>query len=346
MSADIDDRFPLITADEARKHSDDTGRWVFPNLISTDSTILYGKSIAGKSYLVCDMLLSLLYPGRKFLGMRPEPSGKTWRPIILGSDPGSAAEYVGRLDQGAPTGGEPPDVAFRMMSTVRNPEHWRLLVDWIIEEGYNFVVLDNLNGVTGNCSDEEWTAFAWDAVGRLNYAGIPVVVMHHETQHQGVPSRGAPPMGASQNVQKPRVMVQVARTVEQAGFSSPIRVHVRSNSGKEPYEYVLRAEDGPNHTVVKQGYVEVRGSKKDQVVIYHDTTRANRSPETLDTRLKGAEWIVQHCQGLGPTAAARKYAEHTGRSYGGVIKDIGGNGRWRDILGRDREGNRWFVVEK
>ncbi|WP_138997629.1 AAA family ATPase, partial [Rhodococcus zopfii] len=184
---DISKRFPMTTLREAYERAKDVNPWVFEGLIASSVTTIYGKSKVGKSYLVSSMLLSLLLPDREFLGVQPSDPTKVWKPVILWTDPDSDNEYGRRLIPELPEDVDIEIPSFYVGRTTQSDE-WEALTDHLLSQGYNFVILDNLMGATGDTNDALAVTAVYDGLTRLTSRGVPVVVLHHESE-KGVKSR-------------------------------------------------------------------------------------------------------------------------------------------------------------
>jgi hypothetical protein len=200
--------------------------------------MIYGRSNVGKSYLVSSLLLSLLIEGRDFLGMQPVDKTKLWRPAVLWTDPGSDEEYGDRIHTALPDGVDIDVPTFHTGRTALADE-WSTLADHLISEGHNFVVVDNLMGATGDTNDAATMTTVFDGLTRLTSHGIPVVVVHHESE-KGPMVPGAPPMGMSSAVQKSRVWIQVRQTAKRklrggnAALARPPVVHISPSLDATP----------------------------------------------------------------------------------------------------------------
>jgi hypothetical protein len=238
----------MTTGWEAYERGKDISPWVFNKVICSSVTLIYGRSNVGKSYLVASMLLSLMLPDREFLGMQPTDPNKLWRPAILWTDPDSDSEYGNRLYQ---QGGLPPEVeipTFHLGRTARADE-WNSLANGLLAGGYNFVVLDNLIGVTGDENDPAAMTTVFDGLTRLTNRGVSVVVVHHESEHgRSVP--GAKPLGRSISVQKARAWVQVRQTNRRGLRGGNTALIIQGNGLERPQQIVAEPLTGPYYSVV------------------------------------------------------------------------------------------------
>ncbi len=297
---DIATRFPRTSLRDALERARKSERWVFPDLVCSSITLLYGRSNVAKSYLVCGMLLSLMIEGRDFLGLQPTDPGKEWRPAVLATDPGADGEYAERIDAGSPEGVD-LEVPTYFIGMTKRADEWEALTDHLIAEGYNFVVLDNLMGASGDTNNTEACTVVFDGLNRLVSKGIPVVVLHHETEHRGKTEIGAPPMGSSVVVQKPRVWAQVRKTNRKALRGGNVGIYVQGNKLDQPYDLIVKPADtglAPVFSVVGRSVFDAETGEP-------ATKKQNRDKGTMDRRSDEADWIVEHCQGLSQRDAAK-----------------------------------------
>ncbi|NKS15122.1 AAA family ATPase [Rhodococcus hoagii] len=301
---DIVSRFPRSTTKEAYERSKQHERWVFPDVICSSVTMIYGRSNVGKSYLVSSLLLSLLVEDRDFLGLQPTDRTKLWKPAILWTDPGSDEEYGDRIHT-ALADVEFDVPAYYIGRTARGDE-WEALADHLLAEGINFVVLDNLMGATGDTNDAAVMTTVFDGLTRLTNRGVPVVVLHHESE-KGMTVAGATSMGASAAIQKSRVWIQVRQTNKRKLRGGNTALVIRSNLLDQPQEIVVEPMAGPDYKVLKRGPWVSRNDIDDQ-------PKQKRSEETLDENARMAHWVVGNLQGVGVNQAAVRLAEEFNKS--------------------------------
>jgi hypothetical protein len=298
---DIASRFPRMSLREAYERSKRSEQWVFHETLCSSVTLLYGRSNVGKSYLVASMLLSLLIEEREFLGMQPTDTTKIWKPAILWTDPGSDEEYGRRIYQHLPEGVEIDIPMFHVGRTTR-PDEWGALAGSLLSEGCNFVVVDNLMGVTGDSNDAGTVTTVFDGLTRLTNRGVPVVVIHHESEHGGS-NPGAPPMGASVIVQKSRTWIQVRQTAKRKLRGGNAGLVIQSNALQQPLQVIAEPLTGPAYQVLERGPWVPRDE--------------NCKPKrTLDQNAQIAQWVVANCQGIGVNEVAKLVAEQFGGTEG------------------------------
>ena len=327
-SFDFDKRFPMMTFAEAKAKAAETERWVFEGLVSAATTMIYGRSNVGKSYLVASMLLSLTLPERAFLGQQPTDPNKEWRPAILCTDPGVQEEYAERMAQATDI---ELDIPSYSIGVTRLPHEWEALTDHLIATDRNFVVLDNLMGATGDSNDTPAISTVYDGLNRLVLRGIPVVVVHHESEH-GASIPGAPPMGISNSVQKSRVWIQARQTAKRQFRGGNLGLIVQSNKLEQPQQLIALPKTGPDFEVLNRGpWIKPDPKPKQE-----------RSRETLDQNAVKSEFVVKQCQGLGVRATAQAMAER----FGGTMdshKSSLSSGALSKMLDRSGDGasTRW-----
>jgi len=294
--SDFTKRFPVKTLRQAYEDSLKREHWVFPDTICASVTTIYGRSGVGKSFLVSEMLLSLLVEDRTFLGMQPVDRNKLWKPVILWTDPDSDGEYGSRIYPELADEGDDP-IRFIHTGRVR-PDEWEALADHVLGLGHNFVVLDNLNGVVGDSNDQSMVTAMFDGLTRLTNNNVPVVVLHHETE-KGRVVPGAPPMGASVIVQKSRAWIHVRQTKSRRRRGGNTALIVKANALEQPQQIVAEPLAGPNYRIVDRGPWEQEQA---------DAKARERNSDTLDRNAEMARYLVGNCQGKGLNAAAKELA--------------------------------------
>lgn len=283
MTFDVTTRFPRTTSREAYERSKKSEKWVFQDLVCSSVTTLYGRSSVGKSYLVSSMVLSLLLEDREFLGVQPVDAHKLWKPAILWTDPGSDTEYGERFHDNTPEGVD-VDVPLYYIGRTTKADEWDQLVNLLIEEGHNFVVVDNLMGTTGDTNDSGTVTTVFDGLTKLTNWGVPVVVLHHESEH-GRPTAGAAPMGASVIVQKSRVWIQVRQTAKRKFRGGNTALIVRANGLDQPQQIVAEPLHGPDYRVLSHGPWDTQEESEEK------PKKQERSKETYDANQDIGEFL-------------------------------------------------------
>ncbi len=291
---DVAKRFPVGCIWEAYERSKQTERWVFHETICSSLTLIYGRSGVGKSYLVNSMLLSMLLPEQEFLEMQPSDPTKVWKPVILWTDPGGDEEYAERLCIHLPEGTRVPTI--HVGRTIRIDE-WDGLTELILSESFNFVVVDNLCGMAGDTNDATALTTVFDGLTKLTNKGIPVVVIHHESE-KGKHVVGAEPLGLSNISQKSRASIQVRQTNRRGLRGGNTGLIIKGRALEQP-QSLIATPDSPNYRVLKRGpWVDDDGRKNDS--------------QKDDDNTRIARWVVDNCQGVGVNEAAKRVAEKFG----------------------------------
>jgi AAA domain len=322
VTIDVATRFPRTTLREAYELSKQTERWVFPETICSSVTLLYGRSGAGKSWLVASMLLALLINGREFLGMQPTDPNKIWKPAILWTDPGSNQEYAERMH----LHGVEVDTFYIGMTTWA--AEWKALAEHLLAEGYNFVVLDNLMGATGDTNDAKAQTIVFDGLTILTSQGVPVVVIDHETE-KGKITLGATPMGRGVAIQKSRMWIQVRKTAKRQLRGGNTALIIQGNALPRPMQIVAETLAGPDYHVLKH-------------LPWDSTDQNDDKPEPApldDKNAQIAAWVVNNCQGAGLNATAEKIAAEFGLGVDTRRQHLMKNGCLGKLLRRTGDGN-------
>lgn len=312
--------------------SQQSERWVFKDTICSSVTLIYGKSNVGKSYLVSSMVSSLLVDGREFLGMQPVDKSKLWRPAIVSTDPGTLQDYGEQIFETIPnpTGDE---VDLFEGALTLDPTRWELFADEVVANGNNFVVLDNLMGLTGDTNSSERCTVVFDAMAKLNSQGIPTVLLHHESEH-GFSATGANPMGSSVIVQKSRQWIQVRQTNRKGLRGGNTAMIIRGNRLEQPQQLVAAPMAGPNFKVLNRGAWE---STTVEAVKKQDRTKT-----TLDANADMANWVVDNCQGKSLRAAADALAKEFPTHSAGTHRNSLSGGSLSKLV--NRSGTTWTRV--
>ncbi len=316
-SIDIEKRFPVTTLKQLHAREKQPERWVFHDTVCSSLTLLYGRASVGKSYLVSSMLLSLLVKEREFLGMQPADPGKMWKPAILWTDPGSDDEYYDRIHPYLD--GADVDVPMFYVGRTSRPDEWEALADHLLVQGHNFVVLDNLTGAAGDVTDSTALTTVFDGLTRLTNRGVPVVVLHHESEH-GYSSPGAKPMGLSVITQKSRTLVQVRQTARRKLRGGNTALVVQARALDQPQHLVAEPLAGPYYRVIE------RTTWEDATTDSGPRAKAKKPGDLLG-------WLNTNCYGMTLREAAAKLATHRDKSESAAKQDINRAGIRKDGQG-------------
>ena len=133
----------------------------------------------------------------------------------------------------------------------------------------------------------------FDGMTRLTNRGIPVVIIHHESEH-GSSKPGGPSMGASVIVQKARTWMQVRQTAKRKLRGGNMALVIQGNGLGQPQQVVAEPMTGPTYRVLNRGPWAAEDKPK---------------PDSLDQNSRVAVWIVDNCQGLGVNKVAPALAK-------------------------------------
>jgi hypothetical protein len=160
------------TVDEVLQANRGRARFLVEGLVHATTTLVYGLSEAGKSWLMVDLIAAVVR-GESWLGQ--PVNGGPQRCLVLPADSGGIWEYAERLGDGY--GGDvlldqPPPV---------NQRDWSDLASIALMEGVGLVVVDNLYSWAGavdmNANAEVARPLA--CLGALADTGVAVVLVHH-----------------------------------------------------------------------------------------------------------------------------------------------------------------------
>ncbi|MGY1685696.1 AAA family ATPase [Geodermatophilus sp. SYSU D00867] len=169
------------SVDEVRRDYADTSRFLVEGLIHATTTMVYGLSEVGKSWLMVD-LVSAMTTGHRWLGQRIE--GGVRPSLVLAADAGGIREYADRLGEGlgdmvllgSPPG---PDVP-----------RWQALAAGVAADDIGLVIVDNLYAWAGavDTNSNAEVARPLACLGAIADAGVAVVLVHHTNSGGGKPA--------------------------------------------------------------------------------------------------------------------------------------------------------------
>ncbi|WP_017972979.1 AAA family ATPase [Actinopolyspora halophila] len=320
--------FSIMTHTEALKESEESDVWVIDHIVSASSTIIYGETESGKSFLVSALIASLT-TGQPFLE-REVPQDRDFSVAVCWTDDRGAAEYSSRIQSVMPEGAE-PNVKYYGLPIMQGRDMWRELRDAIIDNGHNFVVIDNLTQcLNGSMNQDEVVREFFDGVRMFTGSGIPVVIVGHSSDKSGMNGvKSDKPMGSALVSQSVRWRC-FARRSRKGNLTLKF-----SGNHAEPYELVLKHGAGARFSVEK-----TRASE--ELEREDEARKRNREQQRMDETAERAQWVVQHCQGLNTSATARKLAEQFGGSSDRFRKDLSER-KLSKLLTRT-EGDRWALA--
>ncbi|MDK8478904.1 AAA family ATPase [Corynebacterium pseudodiphtheriticum] len=221
-------RLGLKTLAELADEPDDPARhFLIPGLVSSSLTYLYGQSKVGKSFVVANVVASLL-DDKPFFGRQPLKTVDGV--VIFTTDPGDDYAYDDRLDDL----GVAPDDRVLLVPVGINPKPERLaqVADLFVNGDYGFAVFDNATGLIP--ADQNINAREpWISLRRfLGSLGVPVLLVGHSICDT-LAKKFAP------------TVIQVIKS-EGESFANPSRIVEIHNNIGEPrsrHPYILPFED-------------------------------------------------------------------------------------------------------
>lgn len=233
-------RLGLKTLAELADEPDDPARFfLIPGLVSGSLTYLYGQSKVGKSFVVANILASVL-DGKPFLGRKPLKTVDGV--VIVTTDAGDAYAYHQRLnDLGV---ADDDRVGLVPVGIAPEPEQLAEVADLFVNGDYGFAVFDHATGLIPadqNINAREPWVNLWRLLDSL---GVPVLLVGHATdsKFEGKPIHR--PAGNSAATQFARTRVEVHRPDER-NRSNPLReLVVLGNHGEDERLQVNLAPEG------------------------------------------------------------------------------------------------------
>lgn len=233
-------RLGLKTLAELADEPDDPARFfLIPGLVSGSLTYLYGQSKVGKSFVVANILASVL-DGKPFLGRKPLKTVDGV--VIITTDAGDQHAYRDRLKN---LGVADDDrVGLVPVGIAPEPEQLAEVADLFVNGDYGFAVFDHATGLVPadqNINAREPWVNLWRLLDSL---GVPVLLVGHATDSKFQGQTIHRPSGNSAATQLARTRVEVHRPDER-NRSNPLReLVVLNNYGEDERVQVLLAPEG------------------------------------------------------------------------------------------------------
>ncbi|MCV7041235.1 hypothetical protein BST36_00315 [Mycolicibacterium moriokaense] len=268
--------------------------WVIEKVISATTTLLYGETKCGKSFLV-SALIAALTTGDDFLGV-PVPQDRAFRFALCWTDDMGAVEYRDRILTVMPD--ESPDVVFYRLPIMRSPQMWQSLYEQVLDDGRNFVVIDNYSqAINGPINHDDVAREFFDGVRRFVRAGIPVVVVAHSSdKFNANGGKSELPLGASYISQAVRWRI-FARRSRRGNMTLRF-----TGNHAEPYELTLLHGAGARFEVIDR-----RAERPDEV-------KRQRTKARLDNGADLLAWLSTNCHGMAVRPASAKLGAELGIS--------------------------------
>lgn len=233
-------RLGLKTLAELADEPDDPARFFLtPGLVSSSLTYLYGQSKVGKSFVVANIVASVL-DGKPFLGRQPLKTVDGV--VIVTTDAGDAYAYHQRLnDLGV---ADDDRVGLVPVGIAPEPEQLAEVADLFVNGDYGFAVFDHATGLVPadqNINAREPWVNLWRLLDSL---GVPVLLVGHATDSKFQGQTIHRPSGNSAATQLARTRVEVHRPDER-NRSNPLReLVVLNNYGEDERLQVMLAPEG------------------------------------------------------------------------------------------------------
>lgn len=233
-------RLGAKTLAELADEPDDPARhFLIPGLVSSSLTYLYGQSKVGKSFVVANVVASLL-DDKPFLGRKPLKTVDGV--VIVTTDAGDDYAYHQRLkDLGV---ADDDRVGLAPVGIAPEPEQLAEVADLFVNGDYGFAVFDHATGLVPadqNINVREPWVNLWRFLDSL---GVPVLLVGHATdsKFEGKPIHR--PAGNSAATQLARTRIEVHRPDER-NRSNPLReIVVLNNYGEDERLQAMLAPEG------------------------------------------------------------------------------------------------------
>lgn len=318
--------------------------FIVDGVISSATTLLYGESKVGKSYLGC-ALIAAMVTGDEFLGKPVED--RPWKVAILATDDRAEREYGKRIRTVLPEGFRPAIKTFRL-PIMRNLNKWQSIHKRILEQGYNFVVIDSLTqSINGTINSDETIREFFDGVRLFVNSGIPVLVIAHSSEKTGMNGKSDLPLGSSSITQSVRHRVYAYRQ------NGKVYLKFKGNHIAEEYRITLAPGAGARFTVLEEktlAAVKAEGdakraearAKKDQD---QEQKKEQRERGTLDKNARIVDYIIEKCQGMKSSTVAEKLSQEFGGSKTTYTSNLSGKRAYGAMVECDTNNYRWTKVE-
>lgn len=293
-------RLGAKTLAELADEPDDPARhFLIPGFVSGSLTYLYGQSKVGKSFVVANILASVL-DGKPFLGRQPLKTVDGV--VIVTTDAGDTYAYHQRLkDLGV---ADDDRVLLVPVGIAPEPEQLAQVADLFVNGDYGFAVFDH---ATGLMSDDEniIAREPWVKLWRLlDSLGVPGLLVGHSTDSKFEGKTVHRPAGNSAATQFPRTRVEVHRPDER-NRSNPLReIVVLNNYGEDERVQVKLAPEGLTLVDDSDDKPEA-GRQRDSQALDNNAAIARRAVELKQPTVKATAEAL-HAEGLGSSVDSLK----------------------------------------
>lgn len=334
-------KFNHRTWQEAEENVKERPRWIVEGLVSTAITLLYGQSKVGKSFLT-SALVAAMVTGERFLDKEVE--ARDWKIAIGFSDDEADTEHIERVRTVVPDDTEMA-VGFFELPQMRDAATWEELFTEVVDAGYNFLILDNLSGlVRGSVKNDDVVNDFYSGVKLFSRAGIPVLVIAHETDHTGPGTSSGLPVGSYANTIHPRVRINIYRT------NGKVFLRTKGNSILET-RYKLHHGAGARFTLLEEKTMdEVRAereAKAEERAQAREDRKAKRETAAVQAKeqdQKIARYLFENGQGQTQGAMARKLAEEFGGSSSTYNSNITKGLKYGALVKYSQDDKSWTLT--
>lgn len=293
-------RLQAKTLAELADEPDDPARFfLIPGLVSGSLTYLYGQSKVGKSFVVANIVASLL-DGKPFLGRQPLKTVDGV--VIVTTDAGDQHAYRDRLkDLGV---ADDDRVLLVPVGIAPEPEQLAEVADLFVNGDYGFAVFDHATGLVP--TDQNINAREpWVGLWRfLDSLGVPGLLVGHSTdsKFEGKPIHR--PAGNSAATQFARTRVEVHRPDER-NRSNPLReLVVLNNYGEDERLQAMLAPEGLTLVDGSDDKPEA-GRQRDNQALDNNAAIARRAVELKQPTVKATAEAL-YAEGLGSSVDSLK----------------------------------------
>lgn len=261
----------------------DPDLWVIPGVLATGANLIYGTTESGKTSLVASLLASLS-TGRDFLEFGS--AAKVYKPFVGWTDDNGRTEYKSRIGHNLQSG-DAPHIHFTALSEMRTLPQWNELYEAFTTAESDLLVLDNLTDFVPSpgISDDNVARGVYQGVRLFTRSGIPVILVGHSStarnEYGQLPTR---PMGSSVWTNSARWRWHISRSSDEN-----VKIDFAGNVAPK-YTVSLHQGIGARFTVTTRG---------------SSTKRQERSTEKYELHARAAEYVVENCQGMNVSEAAR-----------------------------------------
>lgn len=294
-------RLRAKTLAELADEPDDPARhFLIPGFVSGSLTYLYGQSKVGKSFVVANILASLL-DGKPFLGRQPLKTVDGV--VIVTTDAGDQHAYRDRLkDLGV---ADDDRVLLVPVGIAPEPEQLAQVADLFVNGDYGFAVFDHATGLMSDDENiiarEPWVSL-WRLLDSLD---APALLVGHSTDSKFEGKTIHRPAGNSAATQFPRTRVEVHRPDER-NRSNPLReIVVLNNYGEDERVQAKLAREGLTLADDDNNDKPEVGRQKDSQALDNNAAIARRAVELKQSTVKATAEAL-HAEGLGSSVDSLK----------------------------------------